>query len=187
MMSKMVILASQSPRRKELLQMIVPKFSIEPSHFEEKAVQERIPERLVRILAEGKAKTVWERHPEDLVIGCDTIVLSPAHEVFGIPENREEAKRMLLSLSGRTHRVITGVCVMRRGKKSVFHQTTKVTFQMLTDSEIEAYLDTGEPFDKAGAYGIQGYAGALVERINGDYYSVVGLPVAKLRKVLQKF
>ena len=83
--------------------------------------------------------------------------------------------------------MITGVCVMRRGKKSVFHQTTKVTFQMLTDSEIEAYLDTGEPFDKAGAYGIQGYAGALVERINGDYYSVVGLPVAKLRKVLQKF
>ncbi|WP_229408222.1 Maf family protein [Massiliimalia timonensis] len=187
MISKMVILASQSPRRKELLQMIVPKFSIEPSHFEEKAVQERIPERLVRLLAEGKAKTVWEKHPEDLVIGCDTIVLSPDHEVFGIPENREEAKRMLLSLSGRTHRVITGVCVMRRGKKSVFHQTTKVTFQMLTDSEIEAYLDTGEPFDKAGAYGIQGYAGALVERINGDYYSVVGLPVAKLRKVLQKF
>lgn len=73
----MVILASQSPRRKELLQMIVPKFSIEPSHFEEKAVQERIPERLVRLLAEGKAKTVWEKHPEDLVIGCDTIVLSP--------------------------------------------------------------------------------------------------------------
>lgn len=183
----MVILASQSPRRQELLKRIVSDFRVEPSGFNEKSVIERIPERLARQLAQGKAEEIAKRCPEDVVIGCDTIVVSPDNAVFGIPKSEEEAEKMLRALSGRTHRVITGVCVKKGEKRAVFHKTTKVTFCKLTNQEIADYLATGEPFDKAGAYGIQGYAGSLIERINGDYYNVVGLPITALRKALKIF
>ena len=182
-----VVLASQSPRRKELLGRIVPEFTACPSGFAEREVSDPRPERLARRLAEGKAAEVAKHCPQAVVIGCDTVVVSPDGEVFGIPGDREEAARMLRALSGRTHRVISGVCVLREGKRSVFHKTTRVTFCRLSEEEIGAYLDTGEPFDKAGGYGIQGYAGGFVEKINGDYYNVVGLPLCALRRVLRGF
>lgn len=183
----MLILASRSPRRQELLQRITRDFQAVPSDFDERAVQEPIPEKLVRRLAEGKARTVWEQYPDSVVIGCDTIVVSPDNQVFGIPEDEKQAKEMLEELSGKTHRVITGVCVMDGKKKSVFHKTTKVRFMPLSEADIQWYLETGEPFDKAGAYGIQGYAGVFVKSIHGDFHNVVGLPIQALRKVLQNY
>ncbi len=184
----MLILASRSPRRKELLSLITKEFRVEPSGFDESGVTERIPEKLVRILAQKKAEEVRERFPKDTIVGCDTIVVSPDQEIFGIPQGEEDARRMLKALSGRTHRVISGVCVLfPNGKKSVFHKTTRVTFVKLSEEDLNWYLATGEPFDKAGGYGIQGYAGLFVEKISGDFYNVVGLPVQTLRKILQNY
>lgn len=183
----MLILASQSPRRKELLKLITDDFTVIPAQFDESSIKERIPEKLVRILAEQKALQVAQQYPDDVVIGCDSVVVSPDNQIFGKPKDREDAKRMLKALSGKTHRVITGGCVLQDGRKSVFHKTTKVTFAQLSEEDIEWYLDTGEPFDKAGAYGIQGYAGVFVSKINGDFNNVVGLPVQTLRKILQNY
>ena len=184
----MLILASRSPRRKELLGLLTKNFQVEPSGFDESTVTERIPGKLVRILAQNKAEEVKARFPEDTVLGCDTIVVSPDQEIFGIPKGEEDAKRMLRALSGRTHRVISGVCVLfPDGKKSVFHKITKVTFVKLSEEDIDWYLSTGEPFDKAGSYGIQGYAGVFVKKISGDFHNVVGLPVQTLRKILQNY
>lgn len=184
----MYILASRSPRRKELFSLISEDFRAVPSAFDESTVAEQVPEKLTRILAQKKAETVATAYPEDIVIGCDTIVVSPGGEVFGIPADEADARRMLGELSGRTHKVISGVCVLfPNGKRSVFHKTTKVTFMELREEDISWYLSTGEPFDKAGAYGIQGYAGLFVEKINGDFHNVVGLPIQTLKKVLQKY
>ena len=183
----MLRLASRSPRRRQLLSWITEDFETVPSGFDEGLVSDPVPERLVRKLAEGKARAVWEQHREAVVIGCDTVVVSPDNQVFGIPEDAAQAADMLKALSGRTHRVITGVCVLDGEKKSIFHKTVKVHFVPLSQEDIAWYLSTGEPFDKAGAYGIQGYGGVFVDRINGDYNSVVGLPVQSLRKVLQNY
>ena len=175
----MVILASRSPRRQELLRYLVPEFQVIPSGFDESTIQESIPPRLVRRLAQEKAAFVAKDHPDDVVIGCDTIV--------GIPKDEADARRMLRELSGKTHRVISGCCVMQRRKKSVFHQTTKVTFSPLTDQDIDWYIATGEPFDKAGGYGIQGLGGLLIERINGSWHNVVGFPIQILKKILPNY
>ena len=183
----MVILASRSPRRQELLRYLVPEFQVIPSGFDESTIQESIPPRLVRRLAQEKATFVAKNHPEDVVIGCDTIVVSPKGEVFGIPKDEADARRMLEELSGKTHRVISGCCVMQKGKQSVFHQTTKVTFSSLTQADIDWYIATGEPFDKAGGYGIQGLGGLLIERINGSWHNVVGFPIQILKKILPNY
>ena len=183
----MVILASRSPRRQELLRYLVPEFQVIPSGFDESTIAESIPPRLVRRLAQEKAAYVAKDHPEDVVIGCDTIVVSPKGEVFGIPKDEADARRMLGELSGKTHRVISGCCVMQRGKKSVFHQTTKVTFSPLSKEEIDWYIATGEPFDKAGGYGIQGGAALFCRGIRGCYYNIMGLPVSRVARALRKF
>lgn len=177
-----VILASRSARRKQLLSLIVKKFSISPSGFNEEEVEEKDPFMLVRMLSLGKACAV-EADPEDIVLGCDTVVYVKG-EILGIPADREEARRMLNLLSGDTHSVITGVCLRHQGQLTHLECETKVTFRTLTPAQIEAYLDTDEPFDKAGAYGIQEKGSLFVEGIEGDFFNVMGLPVVSVARLL---
>lgn len=181
----MVILASASPRRQELLKMIVSDFSVLPANIDETA-DEGIdillhPEHL----AVKKAGHIHNEHYDDIVIGSDTGVFVDG-EMLGKPENYDDAVNMLRRLSGRTHKVITGCAVFYKDKMISFSQTTEVEFYPLCDKEIEDYVKTGEPMDKAGAYGIQGLGALLVKGINGDFYNVIGLPVAQLKRVLEK-
>lgn len=176
------ILASQSPRRRELFSLIAADFEIRSPAFDENSVTADTPKKLTMLLAQKKAESI-PRAEEEAVVGCDTVV-AMGNEVLGKPENREDAKRMLTLLSGNTHAVYTGVCILYREKKIIFAEQTDVTFFSLSNEEIEAYLDSEEPYDKAGAYGIQGKAALFVERISGDYYNVVGLPVARLARTL---
>ncbi len=187
-------LASRSPRRKELLSRITPDFTVKVSRFDEAPLMAQAgsvpPEELVKALSAGKARAVWEElgaPAEGLVIGGDTVVVSPDGEVFGIPEDREDAARMLRALSGRTHRVSTGVTILGREGTRSFSATTLVEFYPLDEGDIAAYLDTGEPFDKAGAYGIQGAGSLLVRGIRGSFDNVVGLPAAALLRELAAF
>lgn len=182
------ILASASPRRKELLSMAGFTFEIIPSDADESTAPELSPEKTVEVLAERKAASVAEKHPEKVVFGCDTVVAIDG-VILGKPENDEDAFRMLRMLSGRTHKVSTGVYVMRKrdGKSICLSDTTEVTFYELSDETIRSYIATGECSDKAGAYGIQGYGSVLVKKIKGDYFSVMGLPVAKAVRVLDEF
>lgn len=193
------ILGSGSPRRKELLGMILPEFTVHPSQFDESSLMTSglSAEETVQELSRHKALDVYnticientERNYSFCVIGGDTVVVSPDGEIMGKPADRADGARMLRALSSATHRVITAVAILMRtadGKEreKVFSVITEVTFYPLSEQEIERYLDSGEPFDKAGAYGIQGLGGLLVEKINGDYNNVVGLPVARLYREL---
>lgn len=177
-----LILASRSPRRRELLRLITKDFTVQPSHFDEDSLVESDPFLLVRLLSLSKASTV-DANSDDVVIGCDTVV-SQDGEIFGIPKTREEAKYTLQKLSGNTHSVITGVCVLENNNIHQFECETLVTFFPLSDEEIERYLDTDEPYDKAGGYGIQGKGGLFVDRIEGDYQNVVGMPISRLYHLL---
>lgn len=181
----MIILASKSPRRKELLSLITRDFTIEPAAGEEKADENLSPDLYVSALAENKAKEISAFHPDDTVIGADTIVAAKG-EILGKPRYAEDAKRMLTLLSGTEHSVYTGVCVISKGEVYTFCEETTVRFFELSEEEIDDYIATGEPFDKAGAYGIQDYGALLVEGIEGDYYNVMGLPVGKLNRVLKE-
>ena len=136
--------------------------------------------------AEKKAVAVAENHKDSIVIGADTIVVAGG-KILGKPADKSDACRMLSMLSGVEHNVVTGVCLVCGDKKSTFAQVSKVKFYELTEAEIEAYVETGEPMDKAGAYGIQGKGCVLVEKIEGDYFNIVGLPVARVIKELSKF
>ncbi len=181
-----IILASASPRRQELLRLITDTFEVHPVDADE-TLPAGIPIDLApSLLADIKAQAAAREFPDDLVIGCDTIVTLD-DEIMGKPRDREDAFRMLRRLSGETHTVMTGTALYLNGKSTVFTVETRVTFYTLTDDEINAYLDTGEPFDKAGAYGIQGKGSLLVERIEGDYFNVVGLPVAALSRAMKNF
>lgn len=180
----MLILASQSPRRRELIRMITPDFIVRPFEFDERQVTEDDPERLVQLLAAGKAASVLAG-AEDIVVGCDTVVVLDG-VIFGKPVDSADAKRMLRALSGREHTVISGVCVLHQGKSECFACKTKVRFYPLTKDEITRYVASGEPMDKAGSYGIQGRGALLVQAIDGDYFNVVGLPVAELARVLRR-
>lgn len=187
-----IVLASKSPRRQELLKTAVPEFSVMVPEFDEGPVMAAglCPEETVRRLSLGKALAARERFgaiPERVYISGDTVVVSPEGEIMGKPRDRADAKRMLGILSGRTHRVITAVTLVGVDRERAFTVTTEVDFYPLTEREIEAYLDTGEPFDKAGAYGIQGAGGLFVRGIRGDYFNVVGLPVAELWRALKTF
>ena len=178
-----VILASQSPRRKELLSHLITDFVVIPS-----TVEETIPKRLKvsktpEYLSKIKAFDVAKSHPTDTVIGADTCVILSG-KILGKPKNRQDAFNMLNSLSGKSHKVITGCTVVKNGVSKSFSVVSIVRFSKLNRQEIEAYLDTNEPYDKAGSYGIQGMAGAFVEYIKGDYFNIVGLPIAKLKKYL---
>lgn len=180
----MLILASGSPRRKELIRLISREVKIFPADIDESIPDAIDPEQAPEYLAVQKALAVAKRFPDDTVIGCDTSVLIGG-QILGKPKDAADAKRMLRLLSGATHQVITG-CAILQGERIVrFSESTAVTFYELTDDEIEAYVGTGEPADKAGAYGIQEYGALLVKGIEGDYLNVVGLPVARLARELK--
>ncbi len=184
---KKIVLASGSPRRKELLKMININFEVIPDDSPEVINDETLPEKIVGILAYNKCKNVSENLKSDaIVIAADTIVVVD-RKVLGKPENEEHAFEMLSSLSGRTHEVYTGVSIIdtENGKNKTFFEKTEVTFKTLKKSDIDAYIKTTEPMDKAGAYGIQGLGSLFVTKINGDYFNVVGLPVSRVGKVLE--
>ena len=180
----MYILASASPRRRELFGLISDDFRIVPSNAEETApdgiAAENLPERLARL----KAGDIAAKYPFDTVIGADTVVILDG-KVLGKPENPEDAVRMLTALSGKRHKVITGCAVCKNGACRSFSSVTEVEFYPLDDREISDYVATGEPLDKAGAYGIQGRGALFVKSVNGDYFNVVGLPVAALRRFIE--
>jgi len=183
-----LILASQSPRRRELLErMGLTEFEIRPAAGEEIASPDLAPAQLVEELSRQKAREIaLSARPEDVIIAADTVVAADGR-VLGKPHSAEEARDMLRFLSGRTHTVYTGVTVRQGERELTQHEATDVVFRTLTEAEIAAYLSTGEPMDKAGAYGIQGRGCVLVEGIRGDYYNVMGLPVCRLGLMLQNF
>lgn len=177
-----IILASGSPRRKNLLTQIGLTFEVIPSSISEETYETE-PAGIVENLAEKKAADVAKDKTNSTIIGADTIVVFE-NEVLGKPQNEKEAEEMLLKLSGTFHEVFTGVALIQTDeqgvitKKNVFHEQTKVYFSALEQQEIQRYIKTGSPFDKAGAYGIQDDLGAIfIKRIEGDYYNVVGLPL----------
>ena len=182
------ILASASPRRKDILSSAGFSFDIIPSDADESIEQTLSPEETVKELAGRKALSVAQQHPDSVVFGCDTVVALDG-VILGKPENDEDAFHMLRMLSGKTHKVSTGVCVMRLsdGKSISLSDTTEVTFYNLSDETIRSYIATSECADKAGAYGIQGFGSVLVKEIRGDYFSVMGLPVARAVRVLSEF
>ena len=179
-----MILASQSPRRRELLSLITEDFRIIPAKDEEVLPEKISPENAVLSLSEQKANEVYREHRGEVIVAADTIVAIDG-KILGKPADEKDAFAMLKTLSGRVHEVFTGVCVIfANGQKERFFEETKVEFYELSDEEIADYIKTGEPMDKAGAYGIQGKGALLVKRIDGDYYNVMGLPVARLLRVL---
>lgn len=176
-----MILASQSPRRRELLKYITEDFCIRTA-----AVDETLPDGIApqdAVLHLSAIKAAPFAHEDDIVIGADTVVAIDGI-ILGKPQDTDDARRMLQMLSGKTHSVFTGVTVIKNGTPHAFFCETRVTFFDLKEAEIERYIQTGEPLDKAGAYGIQGFGALLVERIEGDYFNVVGLPVSRLNRLL---
>ncbi|WP_044022695.1 Maf family protein [Bacillus sp. SG-1] len=180
-----LILASGSPRRKELLQQIQLSFSIEVSNADETFSSDLPPHEVVMELSKRKAVSVAARHPEAFVIGSDTVVVY-GNEILGKPSGAEHAKEMLRTLSGKTHSVYTGVAIVNNENEKMFYKKTDVTFWELTEEEIETYAASGEPLDKAGGYGIQGLGALLVKEIHGDYFSVVGLPISQVYRSLKE-
>ena len=179
----MLILASGSPRRRELLSLITDEFEVLVSGCDEFVPEGTPAEKVPAILAEQKALAVAKLRPEDTVIGSDTVVVLN-NEIFGKPKDKAHAHAMLKALSGKKHFVYTGVAVAEKGSVRSFVQKTEVEFYELSDETIEKYIATGEPMDKAGAYGIQGKGSVLVKGIIGDYFNVMGLPVAETARFL---
>ena len=182
-----IVLASSSPRRKELMEMLgLENLRILPARGEEIPPEHAGPEELVMALSAAKAREVAGRcGAEDLVIGADTIVWVDGAP-FGKPRDREEAAAMLRRLSGDTHEVFTGVTVICGGREQSEFERSLVRFRPLDEEEIRRYIDTGEPMDKAGAYGAQGRGALFVERIEGDFFNVMGLPLCRLGKMLKQ-
>ena len=181
-----IILASASPRRKEILQNTKLKFEVQKSEIEEAVFEEESPESMVVRLAYEKAFDVAQKNREKLVIGADTIVVL-GDEVLGKPKDEEEAFDMIQKLSNKTHRVITGISLINLKKGIVVndYQVSYVTFKDLSEDSIKDYINTKESLDKAGGYGIQGYGALLVDSIQGDYFNIVGLPISKLSDLLK--
>lgn len=179
-----LILASSSPRRRELLENLQLPFEISSSNIDETFDKNMSPEQIVMELAHRKAKCVAMKRPDAFVIGSDTIVFFDG-QVLGKPNTEQEAAEMLKKLSGNSHYVYTGVSIISPTNHVNFFEKTEVVFWELTDEHIANYIQTGEPFDKAGSYGIQGYGSLLVKKINGDYFSVVGLPIARTIRELK--
>jgi len=183
-----IILASESPRRFELLQMIGLNFTVRPSHIEETYRDHLTPLEYALDNAKRKSGKVAEKYPASLIIAADTIVIFE-NEVLEKPMDEQHAFDILNKLSGRTHEVITafGLCRKDSGFTLFDHEITRVRFRSLTGDEIHAYIKTGEPFDKAGGYGAQGYGSLLIERVEGCFFNVVGLPLAKFYTMLNTF
>lgn len=181
-----LILASGSPRRRELMGFITEDFTVKVSDAEEKTDFSQSPDKIVMSLAECKGLAVKAIcNDEDVIVSADTVVYIDG-EILGKPKNADDAASMLRRLSGRTHTVFTGVCIHAPSGDAVFADSTDVTFNDLSADDIAEYIATNEPFDKAGAYGIQGKGALLVKGINGDYYNVMGFPVARVYRELKK-
>lgn len=182
----MLVLASNSPRRKEILELLDLDFKIIPAKTEAQ-ISKNIPiENGVEQVAYLKAKEVFENNKGDTVIGSDTVVCLE-NEILGKPEDEQDAFNMLKKLSGKTHRVITGVAIISDKKTKVFSEKALVTFSELSDDEIKAYIKTNEPNDKAGSYAIQGKGAKFIKKLDGDFYTVMGLPCQRLYEELKKF
>lgn len=179
-----VILASQSPRRRELLTLVGITHDVLPADIDETVWPNEEPVPHCERLARSKAETLATQHPEALVIGSDTIVVVDG-DILGKPRDREEAIAMVTRLSGRSHVVHTAVAVAHQGEVRSGVESVGVTFRDLTPELIAAYVDTGEPMDKAGAYGIQGFGATIVERVDGDYFAVMGLPLGRLVELIR--
>ncbi|MCW5937803.1 MAG: septum formation protein Maf [Fimbriimonadaceae bacterium] len=184
-----VVLASASPRRSDLLRELVESFTVDPADIDEDAMTDPDPWITAQRLAREKALAVQSRHPEALVIGGDTVVALPTgidtYEQLAKPTDEADARRMLGHLSAKTHLVVTGVCLAWPGGLSAFTETTKVTFRAMSADEIAAYVATGEPLDKAGAYGFQGGARPFVQQVEGSVSNVIGLPMERLEEALR--
>lgn len=180
-----LVLASASPRRQELIALICDNVICAPS-----GVNEVIPDGIAvsdvpLCLAVQKAEAVAKEYFDDIVIGCDTAVFLDG-EILGKPKDKDDARRMITALSGRVHQVITGCALFYNGKSVGFSNVTEVEFFELSEQEIEEYINTPEPYDKAGGYGIQGKASLFVKGIKGDYFNVVGLPVSELNREIKR-
>jgi septum formation protein len=185
---KKIILASASPRRKELLKKIGLKFGVEPSDYAEDMRSGLSPDELARAISLGKARAVASRHRNTIVIAADTFIVFRG-KIMGKPGTEAEARRMLRKLRGKPHSVITGFTILDTDKNKVLTKSieTVVHISNLTSKEIETYVKSGEPLDKAGAYAIQGLGSVIVERIEGDYFNVIGLPLSALAEGLRDF
>lgn len=180
----MIILASQSPRRRELMKYITTDFEARVSDVDEALPQGITPKEAVMHLSKIKAEPF--RNKKDIIIGADTVV-AIGNTILGKPKDKQDAFNMLKMLSGKEHSVFTGVSILKGETEKTFAVETRVKFFELSDDEIWSYIATKEPNDKAGAYGIQGYGSLLVEKIDGDYFNVVGLPISKLNKEIKNF
>lgn len=182
-----IILASASPRRRELMKLITPDFEAISTDVDEKLPEHLEPTKASEYLSVKKAVAAMEQYPDCLVIGCDTTVLCGG-KILGKPADHDECVEYIRMLSGRTHQVITSCTIICTGEPmNTFTSVTDVTFRSLSDEEIEAYASTDEPYDKAGGYGIQGRGALLIKGIKGDYFTVVGLPVSELYQKLKKY
>jgi septum formation protein len=192
----MLVLASASPRRQELLRNAGIPFVIQPTDIPEVPREGEAPQSFAERLAREKALAVFRQRPSDFILGADTIVVVNA-QILGKPRDGADAERMLRLLSGRTHQVITGLCLVglqlrtgtqepATGFEDTRSETTLVSMNALSDDDIRSYISTGEPMDKAGAYAIQGRASRWISRLDGDYFNVVGLPVSLVYKMLRE-
>lgn len=181
-----VILASKSPRRRELMELLHIPFEVIVSDIDEQIDTQNDLVKEIEKLSYQKANAVYKLHEDALVIGSDTIV-KIGNDILGKPKSTEEAAKMLRELSDNTHEVVTGVTILCNGKAETFSSVAKVTFYPLSEEEIQDYIATNEPMDKAGAYAIQGDAAKFIRSIEGDYYTIVGLPVAELYHRLKKY
>lgn len=179
-----IILASQSPRRRALLEQVGIPFIVQSAHIDEVLNYDLPLPMMIERLAYEKANAVWEDHQNAIVIGADTVVCLN-DQILGKPRHAQEAKEMLRMLSGCTHQVISAVAILSKRKKECFHCTSEVSFYELSEEEINTYVASGEPLDKAGAYGIQGKGAIFVAKIVGDYYNIVGLPIAEVVRRLK--
>ncbi len=182
----MIILASSSPRRKELLKKIVNNFKVVPSDFDESIPDSINCMDLAEYFAVQKVKSVSKDYKGDIVIGADTLIVYN-NKIYGKPKDKTEAREMLKTFSGNMHYVITGVCVMSSTRTISFSSVNEVYFYSLSDEEIDEYLLNDEYEDKAGSYAIQGKASLFIKKINGEYNSIVGLPIAELNRILKNF
>jgi septum formation protein len=180
-----IILASQSPRRRELLTLVGIPHDVRPADLDERVLPGERPAPHAERLARAKAEAVAANEPDAVVIGADTIVVLDG-DILGKPQDAGDAAATLQRLSGRTHTVFTAVAVTRHGRTVSGVESVEVTFRPLTSAQIDAYIATGEPMDKAGAYGIQGYGAVIVERVHGDYFAVMGLALGRLVGLLEQ-
>ncbi len=181
-----IILASGSPRRRELLSMIVSDYTVLTSDVDESAIVGDTPAETAGKLAEAKCLAVAKEHPDSIVIGCDTVV-DWNKTIFGKPKDRADAVRMLTALSGTTHKVHTGVCICQGEKKELLVCTSEVEFYPIDPELMQRYVETDEPYDKAGGYAIQGTAALFCKEIRGCYYNIMGFPVSRVAQMLKKF